>query len=114
MLTHEQIKAHYATHGIRDTIIRVSSDNGNYRAGNWDFENWYKYSNGKKIKLCLANPTDYTNMISNRKCRTLYWTLNYFDPEIFNVDYTAIPVLNINTCNRRSKILIVRNHFYLY
>jgi phage tail sheath protein FI len=27
---------------------------------------------------------------------------------------TAIPVLNINTCNRRSKILIVRNHFYLY
>jgi uncharacterized repeat protein (TIGR01451 family) len=32
-----------------------------------------------------------------------------------NVDLTAaIPVLNINTCNRRSKILIVRNHFYLY
>jgi hypothetical protein len=27
---------------------------------------------------------------------------------------TAIPVLNKNTCNRRSKILIVRNHFYLY
>jgi hypothetical protein len=27
---------------------------------------------------------------------------------------SAIPVLNINTCNRRSKILIVRNHFYLY
>jgi PGF-pre-PGF domain-containing protein len=26
----------------------------------------------------------------------------------------AIPVLNKNTCNRRSKILIVRNHFYLY
>jgi TnpA family transposase len=28
--------------------------------------------------------------------------------------YTAIPVLNINAFNRRSKILIVRNHFYLY
>ena len=27
---------------------------------------------------------------------------------------SAIPVLNKNTCNRRSKILIVRNHFYLY
>jgi superfamily II DNA or RNA helicase len=32
-----------------------------------------------------------------------------------NLDLSAaIPVLNKNTCNRRSKILIVRNHFYLY
>jgi hypothetical protein len=30
------------------------------------------------------------------------------------INESAIPVLNINTCNRRSKILIVRNHFYLY
>jgi len=88
MLTRQQIKAHYREPGIRETIMRVSSDDGNNRAGNWDFENWYKYPNGKKIKLCLANRTDYTNMIM--KCRTLYWTLNYFDPEIFSVDYKDI------------------------
>jgi len=88
MLTRPQIKAHYRTQGIKETIMRVSSNDGNYRAGNWDFENWYKYPNGKKIKLCLANRADYINMIS--KCRTLYWTLNYFDPEIFSVDYKDI------------------------
>jgi hypothetical protein len=68
--------------------MKVSSDDGNYRAGNWDFVNWYKYPNCKKIKLCLANRTDYINMIA--KCRTLYWTLNYFNPEIFSVDYKDI------------------------
>lgn len=88
MLTRQQIKAHYRTPGIRDTIMRVSTDGGSYRAGNWDFINWYKYPNGKKLKLCLANRIDYTNMIM--KCRTLYWTLNYFDPEIFKLDYTNI------------------------
>ena len=88
MLTRQQIKAHYRTPGIRDTIMRVSTDGESYRAGNWDFKNWYKYPNGKKIKLCLANRIDYTNMIM--KCRTLYWTLNYFDPGIFKVDYTDI------------------------
>jgi hypothetical protein len=88
MLTRQQIKKHYGTPGIRDTIMRVSSDDGNYRAGNWDFENWYKYPNGKKIKLSLANRIDYINMVS--KCRTLYWTLNYFNPNIFSVDYKDI------------------------
>jgi hypothetical protein len=87
-LTRKQIKTHYAAPGIRDTIMRVSSDNGSYRAGNWNFENWYKYRNGRKIKFCLGNRVDYTNMILN--CRTLYWTLNYFNPEIFNVDYKNI------------------------
>jgi hypothetical protein len=74
---------------------------GNYRAGNWNFENWYKYSDGKKIKLCLANRTDYTNIISNRKCRTLYWTLNYFDPEIFNVDYKYVQSYESPIISRR-------------
>jgi hypothetical protein len=88
MLTRREIKAHYATPGVRETIMRISTDDGSYRAGNWDFENWYKYPNGKKIKFCMGNRTDYTNMIM--KCRTLYWTLNYFDPQIFCLDYKEI------------------------
>ena len=88
MLTRQQIKAHYKNPEIRNTIMRVSSDDGNYRAGNWDFENWYKYSHDKLVKLRFSDRIDYINMTN--KGRTLYWTLNVFDPEIFNVDYRDV------------------------
>jgi len=88
MLTRQQIKEHYRTPRIRDTITRVSSDNGNYRAGNWDFKNWYKYSNEKHVKLRLSDRIDYINMTN--KGRTLYWTLNVFNPEIFTIDYRNV------------------------
>lgn len=88
MLTSQQIREHYRAPGIRDTIMRVSTGDGSYRAGNWNFENWYKYPNGKKLKLCLGSRVDYINMTA--KCRTLYWTLNHFDPAIFQVDYKDV------------------------
>lgn len=88
MLTKKQTEEHYKNPEIKKSIMRVSSDNGNCRAGNWDFANWYKYPKGKKIKLCLANEEDYTNMVET--CRTLYWTLNYFDPGIFEVNYKNV------------------------
>jgi hypothetical protein len=40
--------------------------------------------------------------------------IKFKNPTNFETIKTAIPVLNKNTCNRRSNILIVRNHFYLY
>jgi len=88
MLTRQQIKEHYSTAGIKENIIRVSMDNGSFRAGNGNFCSWYKIQNGKKVKWCLANDTDYTKMALN--FRTFYWTLNVFDPEIFAIDYNTI------------------------
>ena len=63
-------------------------DNGSFRAGNGNSWSWYKIQNGKKVKWCLANDTDYTKMALN--FRTFYWTLNVFDPEIFCIDYNTI------------------------
>lgn len=88
MLTQKQIGEHYTTPEIRDTIMRISSDGGSSRAGNGDFSSWYKYVKGKKLKFNLSNKFDYTNMVL--KYRTLYWTLNLFDPEIFKLDYGNI------------------------
>lgn len=88
MLTQKQIREHYTTPAIRETIMRISSDGDNSRAGNGDFENWYKYPNGKKLKFDLSNRVDYTNLVL--KYRTLYWTLNIFDQEIFKVDYITV------------------------
>lgn len=88
MLTQQAIRAHYKNPSVMNTIMRVSSDEGNYRAGNWDFANWYKYVNGKSLKLRLSNRVDYGNMIL--KGRSLYWTLNFFQPDIFQVDYNTV------------------------
>jgi hypothetical protein len=83
MLMGQQIKEHYSTAGIKENIIRVSADGGNFRAGNGNFWSWYKNQNGKKVKWCLANDADYIKMVLN--FRTFYWTLNVFDPEIFDI-----------------------------
>jgi hypothetical protein len=63
-------------------------DSGSFRAGNCDFCSWYKRQNGKKVKWCLANDADYIKMTLH--FRTVYWTLNIFDPEIFGVDYNTV------------------------
>ncbi|MEN6290441.1 MAG: hypothetical protein ABFD07_00290 [Methanobacterium sp.] len=88
MLTKRDIINHYKDPRVVSTIMRISEDEGNHRAGNWDFENWYKYANGKMLKLRLSNRTDYSNMIV--KGRSLYWTLNLFNPDIFHVDYRGV------------------------
>ncbi|MCE5227083.1 MAG: hypothetical protein LLG05_14655 [Porphyromonadaceae bacterium] len=88
MLTRQDIRAHYKNPAVMNTIMRISSDEGSYRAGNWDFSNWYKYVNGKSLKLRLSNRVDFSNMIL--KGRTLYWTLNLFNPDIFQIDYNEV------------------------
>jgi len=101
MLTQEQIQKHYLNPGIRNTIVRVSTDGNNFRAGHWadpkkiiDGEeiepaNWYKYQRDKKFKICFANREDFHNTVS--KHRVLYWTLNVFEPGIFDIDYNQLP-----------------------
>jgi|ERR1035437_6709321 hypothetical protein len=88
MLTRQQIKEHYSTAEIRDSIIRVSADGGSFRAGNGNRCKWYKYQYGKKVKWCLANDADYIKMAL--RFRTFYWTLNVFDSEIFGIDYNTV------------------------
>jgi hypothetical protein len=100
VLTQEQIRKHYLTPEIRDIIMRISSDRSNSRAGHWEDpkklidgeeverQDWYKHQNEKKFKICLSNRIDYYNSVS--KHRSLYWTLNVFDPGIFNIDYNQL------------------------
>ena len=88
MLTRQQIEKHYSTAEIKKNIIRVSRDCGNFRAGTGGSFNWYKTQNGEKVKWCLANDVDYMKMAL--QYRTLYWTLNIFDPEIFGIDYNTV------------------------
>lgn len=100
MLTQEQIRKHYLTPEIRNTIMRISTEGNGSRAGHWEdpkklisgeeveLQDWYKHQNEKKFKICLSNRADYYNSIS--KHRSLYWTLNVFDPEIFNIDYNQL------------------------
>jgi len=88
MLTRQQIKEYYNTAGIKKNVIRVSTDGGSFRAGNGNFCSWYKIQNGVKVKWCLANDADYLKMA--HRFRTFYWTLNFFDPEIFVIDYNTV------------------------
>ncbi|KKG06136.1 hypothetical protein [Methanosarcina mazei] len=81
--------------------MRISSDEKGSRAGHWTdpetfidgkemkLQNWYKYQRGKKLKICLSNRVDYYNTVS--KHRSLYWTLNIFDADIFELDYNQLP-----------------------
>lgn len=77
---------HYSRPEIRETIQRIARDDDNYKAGNGDFLYWYKRfdtpndDDGKLI--LLSRNQDYDHVIN--RYRTLYWTLNYFYPEVFD------------------------------
>lgn len=90
MLTQAQIRAHYETPSVRQTIQRVCTDveSGSRRAGNLNFFGWYKEKGDKKFKRDLTNRIDYINM--SQKGRSFYWTLNFFNPEIFKIDYNTV------------------------
>lgn len=100
MLTQEQIRKHYLTPTVREIIMRISSDGLNSRAGHWvdttkliggeevTSQDWYRYRKDEKFKLCLSNRIDYYNSVA--KHRSLYWTLNVFEPAIFEVDYNQL------------------------
>ncbi|MFH0904619.1 MAG: hypothetical protein V1854_05470, partial [Methanobacteriota archaeon] len=68
---------HYIRPEIMQTIQRIAKQDDSAKAGNGDFVVWY-YDN----KLFnLTKNEDYL-YLTNRY-RTLYWTLNYFEPIAF-------------------------------
>jgi hypothetical protein len=107
VLTIDQIRNHYRTKAILNTIIRVSTDGEYSRAGMKctpeayvdretgelkDSMDWYRgtgtYKNRKFLKkIDLSTGTEGLSVNINR---TLYWTLNLFDKEIYNVDFKSV------------------------
>ena len=82
---------HYNRPEIRDTIQRISHDGVNSRCGNGDFTAWYKNKKGKpQTHYNLSTEEDYNLLIGRH--RTVYWTLNYFNPYFFTLDFnTGLP-----------------------
>jgi len=77
---------HYLRPEIKDTIIRVSTDNKMSRAANGNFEVWYRNGRRSKVHFDLSYDKDYKYLINRYK--TLYWTLNLFDKHLFTVNYS--------------------------
>lgn len=118
MLTNLQIRDHYNTPDIIDTIIRISTDGKCSRAGMKFIPNiyidkktgalkgsmnWYNCSPEsckRGTKINLSNRQNYMNAVVD--CRTLYWTLNYFEPEIYEIDFKNV--------EKSEKTAISRSH----
>jgi len=75
---------HYKRQKVRETILRVSSDSGAFRWAVADSNTWYKFAGKKKVAL----PMDIINYkrLTSKK-RTLYSTLSFFSPGIFDLDF---------------------------
>lgn len=107
-LTALDIKRHYMTPEVMKTIIRVSTDGLNSRAGakltpkafkdkkTGELIDWFDWYKGKVKKaqrktlqkINLADEFDYKDAVCS--LRTLYWTLNLFEKNIYDVDYHKI------------------------
>lgn len=85
--TSETMK-HYQAPGVKETIMRLSGEDNYRRWGKGDSVGWYRYAGFKKYGHDLTKEPNYTSLIS--MYRTLYWTLNYFDRSIFQVDYNSV------------------------
>lgn len=107
MLTIDQIRKHYRTKDIADTIIRVSTDGEYSRAGMKctpdayidretgelkDSMDWYRGTGTYKDRKFLKkiDLSTGTEGLTVNVQRTLYWTLNLFDKEIYNVDFKPV------------------------
>jgi len=66
----------------------LTRDDSLSRAGNGDGVGWYRHKRQSKFKLDLSKEEDYTYIAS--RFRTMYWTLNFFKPAIYQIDYQAI------------------------
>jgi len=69
---------HYIRPKVMNIITKISDEGTAFKAGNGDFHRWYK-KDGKLFDL--SNKKDYSYLISHY--RSLYWTLNFFEPETF-------------------------------
>lgn len=77
------IKEHYKKKNVREIIVAHSSDGEFWRAGCGDKVHWYKKYVGKKDEQYLWDLSQkYNYDILTRNIRTLYWTLNFFQPSV--------------------------------
>jgi hypothetical protein len=81
-LEKKDIKGHYNDSRTYKIISKFTDYNGFHKAGVYDDEGWYQYSEDKKRLLDLNEYTDYV-LISFKIKRRLLSTLNYFKPDIF-------------------------------
>lgn len=93
-LAKSDLLKHYFRQDIREIIQSLSIFEGLHRCGNGD--NWAWYHNGKfdnptkdgpRYHVDLSTKAGYDFLTS--QFRTLYWSLNFFDPEIFSVDFSV-------------------------
>lgn len=87
-LTPSEVRAHYQTPGVQKTIQRIAKSGEYHRAGNGNGNIWYRSKGAKKNKIDLTDSSDYDFLA--RRYRTLYWTLNLFKQEIYDLDYDHI------------------------
>jgi hypothetical protein len=93
-LSKNEIYKHYFRPEVRELIQRLSSNEGFHRCGNGDNSAWYhngKFEratkDGSRYHIDLTTRAGYDYLVT--QFRTLYWSLNFFDPEIFNIDFSV-------------------------
>jgi len=94
-LTKSEILKHYFRPEIREIVQSLSSSEGLHRCGNGD--NWAWYHNGKFERTTKDGPRYHIDLTTKAgydylttQFRTLYWSLNFFEPDLFSVDYKEI------------------------
>ena len=105
-LKKHEIRQHYKRPEIMETILRISSVGNFARAGMKftpdaytdretgemkDSMDWYNLKSGNrkhKKKINLSNEKDYINAVT--ECRTLYWTLNLFENDVFDINFREV------------------------
>jgi hypothetical protein len=101
-----EIREHYKRPEIMETVLRVSSSGNFVRAGmkytpnayrdreTGEIKNsmdWYNLKPGNrkhKKKINISDKKDYINAVT--ECRSLYWTLNFFEKDIFDIDFREV------------------------
>jgi energy-coupling factor transporter ATP-binding protein EcfA2 len=80
----ETLTDHYLRPEVKEVIQAKARDGELWRAGNGDFRKWYKpIPETDEVGLFdLTKDEDYFHLVNHH--RTLYWTLNYFDPRVRN------------------------------
>lgn len=76
---------HYSRPEIKTTIQRIAADGDNHKCANGDFASWYRMKDGKLCHMDLTDDADYMHIINRH--RSLYWSLNYFKPSMYALDY---------------------------
>ncbi len=71
---------HYQRPEVEETILRCSQDGGAWRCLNGD-QGWYITAENGGVRL--RRPEDYDK--TTGKFRTLYWSLDLFEPEVQNI-----------------------------